>query len=192
RRSLRKNVNPAVGRGGSGRDGGRDTGKDRGQGPGTGEGNATLNQREKRVLRWAMTFNTLNGADYLNQLHGLGAIVPIPLPGGGKRFKIPRVLKSPAAAREEDISTINRIYWVDDKPQSVNSLCTALREHPVPPYFVAFFPQELEKRLLQLELDEMERRYKKRNEEDIHETKFDVIRKGGAYDVRVRRVTLRR
>ena len=41
-------------------------------------------------------------------------------------------------------------------------------------------------------LEKLERRYKKRNEEDIHETKFNVIRKGGKYDVEVRRVTLRR
>jgi hypothetical protein len=188
RKNLRKNVNPGAGRGGSGRDGGKDTGKDTGSGPGKGAGNVKLNQREKRVLRWAMTFNTLNGTDYVNQLHGLGAIVAFPV--ADKRFKVVRDQKNPGTAKEEDISAINRIYWVDDKPQSVHSLSTALRER-APQFFVAFFPKKLEDRLLKLELDEMQRRFGKRNEDEIYETKFDVVRVGGEYDVKVRNISLR-
>ena len=188
RKSLRKNINPGAGKGGSGSGGGRDKGTGTGTGPGKGAGQGHLNQREKRVLRWAMTFNTQNGTDYVRQLHGLGAIIALPLPG--QRFKVIRDLMNPAAGRIEDISDIKRIYWVDEKPQSVQSLCTALRE-PIPPYFVAFFPLKLEQRLLDLELAELKRVYNRTNEDDIHETKFDVINRGGVYDVRVRKVTLR-
>ena len=124
RRRLRKNINPGAGRGGSGSGGGKDTGKDKGNGRGQGQGQpqASLNQRAEARAAPGMTFNTLNGTDYLNQLHGLGAIVAFPLPGGQRRFKVIRDLKNPASAREESIEGINRIYWVDDKAASVQSL----------------------------------------------------------------------
>ena len=38
----------------------------------------------------------------------------------------------------------------------------------------------------------MQRRHGRQNEDEIHETKFDVIRSGGGYDVRVHSVTLNR
>jgi hypothetical protein len=62
----------------------------------------------------------------------------------------------------------------------------------VPPFFVAFFPLELERKLLDLELAEMRRRYGFADENRIHETKYDVIQAGAKYDVRVRAVTLNR
>ena len=48
--------------------------------------------------------------------------------------------------REEDISGINRIYWIDNQPRSVQSLFTALGMPP-PEQFVAFFPKSLEDKL---------------------------------------------
>jgi len=190
RKQLRRNVNPGLGQGGSGSGGGMGSGKDKGVGDASGPGEAALNQREKRQLRWAMTFNTQNGVDYLNQLNGLGAIVAIPQDAG--RFLVIRDLKNPRSAQVEDISSINRIYWVDNKPQSVQSLVTALGLREVPPFFAAFFPKELEAKLLEREMAFLKQRYGKTDEHLIHETKFDVLRGGGGYDVRVRELTLRR
>jgi len=194
REKLRRNVNPGVGQGGSGRGGGRDTGKDKGTGGGEGPGQAALNQREKRQLRWAMTFSTQNGIDYLNQLNGFGAIVAIPQ--GDGQFFVLHDLKNPKSGKVEDISKFNRIYWVDNKPQSVESLTTALGLRGIPPpdhfFFAAFFPQELEQKLTDRELAYLQQRYGKKDENIIHETKFDVIRSGGKYDVRVSGMTLNR
>jgi hypothetical protein len=191
RKKLRKNVvpPPGAGRGGSGSGGGRDKGKDKGEGSGTGPGQGKLTQREKRVLRWSMLFNTANGTDYRNQLHGLGAIIA--LPQSGDRFKVIRNLMNPAAGKVEDISDIKRIYWVDEKPQSVQSLCTALGER-VPPYFVAFFPLKLEQELLDRELAALKRLDPRATEDDIERTHFDVKKGDGKYYVTVNRVTLRR
>jgi hypothetical protein len=192
REKLRENVNPGGGRGGSGRDGGKDVGKDTGDDKGKGAGKATLNQREKRVLRWAMTFNTQNGVDYARQLGGLNAILALP---EGQQFRIIRDFsKRPALGEVEDISSINRIYWVDDKPQSVHSIAQALGWPEGTSYFVAFFPAELEERLLQLEMDAAKKQHPGKNvrEDDIHETKFRVINAGGRYDVQVTSVSLRR
>src|SRR5207247_1798079 len=100
RETLRRSVNDKAGggMGGSGRDGGRATGKDTGQGAGQGDGKGVLNIREKRVLRWAMTFNTRNGKDYLDQLTGLGAKIGIPVEGKEGQFLLVDNLKNPTVA----------------------------------------------------------------------------------------------
>lgn len=135
REALRKSVNP--GGGGSGRDG-RDTGTDKGPGPGPRKGH--LSVIEQRMLRWAMTFNTENGQDYRNQLQGLGAILAFPVRGEMSRFLLIRNLNDPKG-QIEDISGLNQIFWIDDKPSSVRSLCAVLGMQP-PEYFAAFLPEE--------------------------------------------------
>jgi hypothetical protein len=201
RDTLRKSINPGAGggggggMGGSGRDGGRDTGKDTGMGGGVGEGKGALNIREKRVLRWAMTFNTRDGKDYLDQLRGLGAKIGIPIEGKEGQFLLVDDLKNEKVAVQKDVTKLNLIYWVDNKPESVQSLFSQMPHHQpsLPSYFVAFFPPKLEARLLDLEMDFAARRYNGlRDENKIHETKFDVFRSGAGYDVRVNMVYLKR
>jgi hypothetical protein len=202
RDTLRKSVNPGAGgggggMGGSGQDGGRDSGKDKGMGGGTGPGNGggVITVREKRVLRWAMTFNTRDGRDYLAQLTGLGAKIGIPIEGKEGKFLLIDDLRNPTVAVEKDVSKLNLIYWIDSKPESVQSLFSVIPHHQPsqPSYFVAFFPKKIEDRLLDLEMDFASRRYNGLKDENrIHETKFDVIRSGAAYDVRVNMVYLKR
>ena len=54
---------------------------------GTGKGSGGPSVRQKRVMRWSMTFNTQSGDDYARQLAGIkpggGAVLAIPL-GNGK------------------------------------------------------------------------------------------------------------
>ncbi len=191
RETLRKAVRSGAGQGGSGSGGGRDSGTDKGEGGGRGEGKGQLTQREKRVLRWAMTFNTSSGADYKSQLAGLGAMVAVPVAGQEGKFLLIRNLNNPVA-REEDVTKLGLIYWIDDKPASVGSLFSVLPGISRPEYFVAFFPTTLEKKLLEMEMDFAGRKYNTRDEDRIHETKFDVFRSGSGYDVRVREVYLKR
>ena len=173
---LQGSVAESVHEGGQG--GGRDIGKDKGQGPGEGAGRIA-NKREKRQLRWAMTFNTQNGVDYLNQLDGLGAIVAIPQESG--QFLVYHNLKNPREAKVEDITKFNRIYWVDDKPPSVAGVMDALGLQGMhPSHFVAFMPEKLEKKLFEMELN-----YKGLKEDQIHETKFEVVKTANGYEPRV-------
>jgi hypothetical protein len=170
------------GKGGGGSGGGqgegRGTGKGSGQGP--GESKATLTQREKRMLRWTMHFNTNTGPDYLRQLAGLGAILAIPVREGpgGRDYKIVRDLSArPAMLLDEDISKIQRIYWIDDKPQSVADVMMTLGVNMRPSHFVAFMPPELENKLF-----EMEKAHARgRPEDDILETHFRVRQFGDHY-----------
>lgn len=166
--------------GGSSKDGTKDAGKDKGKGDGQGEGpGKILSKREKRVLRWVMIFDTVDGNDYARQLNALGAILGVPEPGG--RYRILRDLRArPARGEIEDLNKIERIFWVDDKPDSVGPLAAALQLNPPPPHIVAFFPRKFEQDLLRLELS-----YGGLKEEEIQETRFRVVKVGNTYAPRV-------
>lgn len=176
---MRDGLNPGRGGGGPGQGGGKGDGTGMGEGDGRGNGkNASLSQREKRMLRWSMIFDTRTGMDYLTQLRALGAVLAIPIGGDGKSYKIVRDLSGtgPVKLLDEDISKIQCIFWIDDRAESVASLMHALRYPGNPSHFVAFMPVELEQ-----ELFELEKRYKGRTEDQIHETKFKVFRSNRGY-----------
>jgi hypothetical protein len=173
---LRDGLKPGKGQGGTGEGGGKGGGKGMGEGDGVGEGkSATLSQREKRMLRWSMIFDTRTGLDYLHQLRSLGAILAIPTGPDGKTYKIVRDLsgRGPAKLLDEDISSIQRIFWIDDRPESVQAIMQAIHCNLHPTHFVAFMPPALEQ-----ELFELEKKYRGLSEDQIHETKFQVVRGG--------------
>jgi hypothetical protein len=171
RSKLLNSIGPGKGKGGSGSGGGKDSGKDTGEGAFTGPGKSKFSSRQQRVLRWVMRFNTLNGSDYRRQLAGLGAILAFPQPDGS--YMVYRDLRAPAKGEIEDIATIKRIFWVDDKKESIRSLASAM-EVPVPDGpIVAFFPEKLEAELLRKELA-----YRGKKEEDIKETHFKINIRG--------------
>jgi hypothetical protein len=176
RQQLMAGLGPSKGKGGSGEGGGKGKGKGKGEGDLEGDGKQTLNVRQKRVLRWVMQFNTFNGDDYLAQLRELGAILAIPDPQAGGYLVIRNLQRLPAKGEREDLADIKRIFWIDDKPPSVDSLARALGLFARPPHIVAFFPEKLEKELLQKELQ-----YGGKREEDIKETRFRVVRRGRTY-----------
>ena len=167
---------------GPGSGGGKDKGADKGKGPGAGEGTAgKLSQRQARVLRWTMVFDTLNGADYAKQLQALGAILAVPSPKDSHQYLLIEDLsRRPVEGKVKDLAEIQRIYWIDDRPESVGPLANALGLRPVPHHVVAFFPVELEQKLLKLELN-----YRNKGESEIRETKFRIVRAGTSYEPRV-------
>jgi hypothetical protein len=174
RSKLFNNLGPGKGIKGSGSGGGKDTGKDVGEGAFQGAGKSKFSSRQQRVLRWVMRFNTLNGNDYRRQLAGLGAILAFPQPDGG--YIVYRDLRAPAKGEVEDIASIKRIFWVDEKKDSIRSLAQAMEVAVPDGPIVAFFPQELEAELLRKELT-----YRNKKEEDIKETHFKINVKGGKY-----------
>jgi hypothetical protein len=178
RDKLLQGLTRGKGEGGSGSGGGKGSGKGTGEGNASGPGKGNISARQKRVLRWTMMFNTLSGDDYRKQLEALGAILGVPAEGG---YRVIRNLKPPVKGEVEDLAEIKRIFWVDDKPQSVASLSQALGLFPPPPHIVAFFPESLEAKLLQKEHE-----YRGRSEDDIKETRFEIVRRGGSYEPVVR------
>lgn len=176
---ARKNIEGRIagrGKGGSGSGGGDGSGIGTGTGPGTGSGKAGIDTRTSRQQRWVMIFNTTDGNDYLRQLQHLGAIVAVPQPGGG--YVVYRDLtRRPLKGEVEDVGTINRIYWVDDKPHSVESLTRAMGIQPTPTHIAAFFPETLEG-----DLRRKEQTHYRGKEENIEETRFHIVRRGAKYE----------
>lgn len=175
------------GQGGTGTGGGSGDGKGTGVGNGEGEGRGTLTQREKRMLRWSMLFNTNSGPDYFAQLQGLGAILAIPVKEDGEReYKIVRDLSArPAKLLNEDIGQIQRIYWIDNNPQSVADIMSVLGVRLRPSHFVAFMPEKLEANLFKLESNYLKNHHPGKTEDDIDLTKFRINRRGGGYEPEV-------
>ena len=168
--------------------------KGAGDGGADGPGKGKLTQRQKRLLRWSMTFNTDSGEDYLRQLRGIrpggGAILAIP--EGEKRYRVIRDLsRRPATGEVEDLARIHRLYWEDDRPESVAGLARALGI-PAPPAFFALFPPELEEHLADLEKARLDRDFLGRTEDDIAETRFVVVPAADGYEARVVSVSLKR
>jgi hypothetical protein len=185
RRRLSDGLNPGKGKGGRGKGGGSGSGSGTGEGSGSGPGKqATLSQREKRMLRWNMRFATNSGEDYLRQLHGLGAILAIPFgEGGDPQYKLVRdLLARPAKLLSEDVSKVQRIYWIDDEPGSVAEVMRVLGVNHRPNRFVAFMPQALEQRLFEMEHRHMKQKFGFFDEERIYETRFKVENRGGRYE----------
>lgn len=184
------------GKGGSGSGGGLGKGIGPGVGDGTGAGNLTPTQREKRMLRWSMLFNTPDSANYVAQLRGLGAILAIPVRedgSGGAHYQIIRDLSArPAKLLDEDIGNIQRLVrWRDELPASVSGVMLVLRLNVRPSHFDAFMPVELEQKLLDLELGYLHKHYPGRQEDDIESTKFRINARGGKYEPEVRQQTLK-
>jgi len=179
---ARKQLSQGVrsqGKGGQGTGGGGGAGTGPGKGNNQGPGDSKESQRVKRTLRWIMVFSTRDGRDYADQLQSLGAILAVPNPANPEQFLVTRDLaRRPVALKVEDVKNINRIYWIDDRRESVDQLAAALGIRPVPPAVVAFFPVELEQSLLQKELAYGSSRGRKA-EGDIQETRFSIIRQGG-------------
>ena len=161
---IRASLKPS----GKGMNGGESGGDVGGRGPGKGPGTGGLDVRAQCRNRWIMIFNTHSGQDYANQLAGLGEIIGVKDSDG--KFTLYRDLHHrPVKGKVEDPNQPSRIFWEDNKRDSVTSLANALGIKPVPDSIFAFFPEELEKQLLDLELAAF-----RGKEDEIAETHFRV------------------
>jgi hypothetical protein len=157
----------------------------KGNGPG-GDGPGKLHEkRVARLNRWVMVFNTRDGKDYASQLQGLGAILAIPQEA--QQYLVARDLsKRPLDFKTEDVRKLDRIFWIDNKAASVESLSKALGIQPAPKYIVAFFPEKVE-----THLRAEEEKHFKGDEKKIAETYFDVVRRpSGEYEPMFRDIRL--
>jgi hypothetical protein len=174
-RGLAKGGERSKGKGGPGTGGGLGSGEGTGTGPGRGDG--SLSTRERRALRWQLNFRVHSPEDHLQQFQALGAILAVQKPGGG--FWVFDLNKGWHHPREvNDLSKINRIFWIDREPHAIAGISRVLNVPP-PPYLIAFFPEPLENKM-----KVMEEKYRGRPEDEINEhLMFDVVPRGGGYDV---------
>jgi hypothetical protein len=148
---------------------------------GSGGGGTGTSGRGARVARWVLRFQPHSSQHYLEQLDGLGA--EIAFPAAGNQWQYFFHVGSPRRRSEiRDLGGENRFYWVDKRPQSVSGVARVLGI-PASRFMIVFLPDDLEKRMLKLELD-----HRGLTEEQILQTDFLVITApGGNYDVKVDR-----
>jgi hypothetical protein len=190
---------PGYGKGGTGKGGGSGSGEGEGYGSGKGEGLVNPTQREKRAIRWTMGFNTVDMADYVAQLRGVGAILAIPIGEKGDDFDygiIRNLSARPAKLQQEDIQKVlqevhGMIRWYENDPKNAAGVLAVLgiplpKISPEKLHFVACMPAKLEQKLSQLELAYLNRKFPGRNEDDIHSTKFRIkVLRSGKYEPEV-------
>src|SRR5437660_685276 len=108
-----------------------------------------------------------------------GALVAVQQADG--KFLVSRDLtKRPAAGQNEDLSKRDRLYWIEQDESMVRSLASYLGLEKQPPFFVAIFPEKVEK-----ELREKESESFPGSENDIEETRFQVVPRGTGYEIKV-------
>jgi hypothetical protein len=138
-------------------------------GPGTGT--ATLSTKQKRQLRWTTLFSTISLRDYLQQLQLVGALVGVQYENREIRM-LADVMHRPARL-DNSPPPRDRIFWMDDKPESVRAMANELQLKIVPWRVIAFFPESLERQLLDKELA-YGKLYGRNNEDQIQETIFRI------------------
>jgi hypothetical protein len=152
--------------------------------PGSGPGGTGADSTRARGLRWVLRFSVRGGSDYIAQLRSMGAEILIPLEGG-KSIIIPN-LQNPSEGRvatDADISRLaKKIQFSDNRRAMVREVIEALGAQVPgePKAFWAFFPKEVED-----DLARKEKAYRNRRAEDIEETVYRVIIRGGSYTAEV-------
>jgi len=152
---------------------------------GTGKGGTGADATRSRSLRWVITFKTGGGRDYLDQLHALGAVIFVPKLDDNKKLLYFGNLSNPGAGvldsdGKELARQMSKMQFHDFSSASCADIQEALDLKFKPRSFIAFFPKSFEEDLAKKETGHAQRR-----SADIDETKFQVVRRGGSYEVYV-------
>lgn len=155
-----------------------------GEGPGGGPLGTGADLTKQRSLRWVMKFDTFGGRDYLDQLHALGAVILVPVPGSPEQFYLFRDLKNPRpgtkATDAEMLAYESQVTFSDAALDTLAKLAPALNLNFTPTVFHAVFPKGVE-----IDLAEKERAYRGLRPDQIGTTQFRVVQSGGAYRMQV-------
>jgi hypothetical protein len=158
---------------------------------GTGKGGTGSDATRARSLRWVITFSTRGGQDYLDQLQGLGAVVFVPIPGETNKFMTYANLSNPGKGEKVNESElakhVTKMQFHDFRRDSIREVTEALGLNFTPKSFIAFFPKTFED-----DLAKKETGYQQRRSVDIEETKFQVVRRNGQFEVHVTGQTLKK
>jgi hypothetical protein len=166
---------------GKGDNPGAGAGKDPGPGAGGPGGPGDATSSGNRSMRWVIVFKTASGKDYLEQLNAFQAKIVVPEPPDWKKNLLFEdiVGDNPVGKplRDQDLP---EMYFKDEDRNSAAKVAAALGLNHKPPYFIAFFPKEIEN-----ELATKERSYRNRKEEEIYSTTFRVLNRDGRYVITV-------
>jgi len=180
---LRQNMSQGAGGEGAGGEGAGGSGGGNAGGS-AGGGGSGVTGRAARPGRWILRFRSVSVEDLLDQYAGLSA--ELAFPTQGDRFHFFYNLKSrPPPSRLQGLEKERRLYWQEDNPQALGGLTQYLGLAPVP-YMLVFLPENVEDKMAR-----MEAAYAGLKEDQIASTVFEVVRRGGGYDVQVAEQTPR-
>ncbi len=154
--------------------GGRGNGGDNGAGNQKGLGNGgklSPTLKQKRQLRWTLLFRISGAANYLDQLKRMGAILGVQYQD--QSIKLITNLERRPAKLEPGDRVPDRIFWMDDNVESLQSIAAELQIGKVPWRLIAFFPDKIEQELLRREAA-YGKAFGRTSEDDIRETVFRV------------------
>jgi hypothetical protein len=150
---------------------------------GSGPGGTGASSTWARGLRWVLKFDTSTGKDYVNQIGGLGGAIMVPIPPTYQKmllFRDPRTGQS-TQATDADFEFYGKlIQFSDARAEAVTVVAQTLGLNFKPHAFWAYFPRDLEDKLATLE-----KNYQNKPAEQIKQTTFRVILRGGQYDFAV-------
>lgn len=150
-------------------------------GNGSGPGGTGASSTYARAMRWVIKFDTRSGNDYVAQIGGLKGVIMVPTADGKKMylFRNPTVPDPKVVATDADHANLSsQIRFDDNRPKSIEAVSDALKLGYLPPVFLVYFPRDLEEKLSKLETN-----YRGIAAENIKQTTFRVILRGGAYDL---------
>jgi len=129
-----------------------------------------------RSARWTIVFKTDSGEQYLAQLNAFKAKVVVPEPPDWKKNRLFEKIIGKNQGEALDEQYLPEMYFTDSDKNSASKVARALGLDYDPPYFIAFFPKDVEN-----ELAAKERSYRNREEKDVHSTTFHVIERDGKF-----------
>jgi hypothetical protein len=146
---------------------------------GTGAPGPLGSIRDDRIRRWQVNFTVAGAEDHLRQFAALGAILAVPDADGS--YRVYRELsRRPLVGKVEDISKIDRIWFIDAKTETVIAIARLLGMPGQPTKLIAFFPQKLEQEMVTLE-NVLYPGPNKPNRKIV----FQVVRRGDSYRVKL-------
>jgi hypothetical protein len=174
---LKNGFKPGKGGTGSG-DGPKGPGSSK-EGTG-GSGNSNANTPGEQSLRWTIVFKTASGEDYLRQLSAFKAKLLIPESPDWKTNRYFEKLTSPNEGMPSKGQETPPMAFTDSDKVSASKVARALGLDYDPPYFVAFFPDDVRE-----DMANKERKFRGLQPEQIYSTTFRVIEQNGKLEIRV-------
>jgi hypothetical protein len=163
--------------GGAGGKKGPGLGNNKGPGRGNSPTGSVLTDQRRRELRWKILASE-DGETHVKKLQALKVILLVPLrskPGFALRFDLskPTLVRHEVKAADDS----GKVRWKNDNQKEMAALVKVLNLPEVPPFTVIYLPSDLEADMARRELA-----YQGRQENEIHQTVWDVRQRDGGFD----------
>lgn len=142
--------------------------------------------RLDRRDRWDLALPMQDSAQFLRRLTELEAVVMVPDSGSYLLFDLTKKERVGQRASRSDITRLNRIWYTNRLATACEGIAAELGLAEQPEFFAIFIPQSLEDEMLKKEMAHAGLTEAQLMERGLATT-FEVARRPGGWDVKVRR-----